>query len=177
MEQKTKNFLVFVLAILILLGLWLFWITFKDLQTIRSQVVVSSPVSLERKEVRQPVYSDGQEELQAKIDGLVRKLSGLEKQNAQLLEGKRGLEQKVLVLEKEKELLENRLGSLKELKKAIRKVKRVMREKNIQDYLAKKKRQKEIDELESALGNKGFVLRGRVTTYKARVRIEVRPVK
>lgn len=98
---------------------------------------------------------------QKQLNDVNNKLAVTESNNAKLLD--------------EKKALESKLHSLKELKEAIRGVKREMWQERYQQILAEKEIQKEIDTKKLAEGNRGFLLKEGKPTYKPVVRIEVRP--
>ncbi len=103
------------------------------------------------------------------------KLKILEADNADLSFVKQELERKILNLENEKQVIEAKLHSLTELRKLVRQVKAEIHEQNIQQYFAKKQQQKEFDEQAALIGNRGFITKGNKSTYKATIRIEVKP--
>lgn len=88
---------------------------------------------------------------------------------------KEKLEQVVASLEKEKEAIEAKLHSLAELRKSIHQVKIEMHQQRVQEYLARKERQKKIDAQRLANGNRGFLIKERISTFKPKVKIEVNP--
>ncbi|MDD5165873.1 MAG: hypothetical protein PHQ57_00580 [Candidatus Omnitrophica bacterium] len=75
----------------------------------------------------------------------------------------------------EKKVLESRLHSLRELRKAVREVKQEMWQQRYEEYLSKKEMQKQIDAAKLAQGNRGFCTKEGKTTYKPSIKIEVRP--
>ncbi|MBU1090826.1 MAG: hypothetical protein KKC42_03165 [Candidatus Omnitrophica bacterium] len=87
------------------------------------------------------------------------------------------LKQELLDSVQEREKFEARFNSLKELKKAIRQVKIRIRQEKEEKARVEKERQKEIDALELALGNRGFLRKEGKTTYRPTIKIEVRPVQ
>jgi chromosome segregation ATPase len=103
------------------------------------------------------------------------KLTILQIENANLLQTKQALEQKITNLENERQATEAKLHSLIELRKFVRQVKTEIHEQNVQVNLAKKKQRREIDTQETAAGNRGFIIKNSKSTYKNTVRIEVKP--
>jgi chromosome segregation ATPase len=99
-----------------------------------------------------------------KLDEVNLKLTGVESANAQLLQ--------------EKQVLEEKLHSLKELKIALREARYEEYRKKLQQYLERKKLQEELDALKLAQGNRGFLLRDgqpQSQNYQGGIKIEVRP--
>lgn len=103
------------------------------------------------------------------------KLNILETENANLTQIKQELERKIANLENERQVTENRLHSLTELRKLVRRVKVEIHEQNIQRNLAKKQQQTETDAQKTLMGNRGFIIKNCKSTYKDTVRIEVKP--
>jgi chromosome segregation ATPase len=94
------------------------------------------------------------ENTQNELNIVNEKLSGVEKENQALLE--------------EKNRLEAKLHSLKELKEAIRQVK-------LEDFQQKVEQQKEIDAQGVAGGNRGFLIKDGQSQYRPSIKIEVKP--
>jgi chromosome segregation ATPase len=95
------------------------------------------------------------------LNNLNNRLSGLEKNNLALLE--------------EKERLEAKLHSLKELKKAIRQIRLEHHQERVQQSLVKKQYQKEIDTQRLTQGNCGYLFKDGHSLYQPKVKIEVNP--
>jgi len=87
-----------------------------------------------------------------------------------------GIEKSNLSLQAEKEVLEAKLHSLKELKKAIRQVKVEYHKQNEGKYIAKIEHQKEIDADKLAQGNRGYLVRNGRFVYVRKAKIEVKAV-
>lgn len=88
--------------------------------------------------------------------------------NAALIIARQGLEHKIATLQEEKRIVETRIHSLSELKKAIREVKLEIRKERT-------RQQKEADRWETASGNRGFLIKDGECFYKAKVNVDVRP--
>lgn len=105
---------------------------------------------------------------EGKLDFVNKKILALRGNNATLIRAKQGLEYKIVLLQEEKRVVEAKLRSLRELKKAIREIKIGMRKEKI-------RQQKESDKWETALGNHGFLTKDGEACYKPKVNVEVRP--
>lgn len=118
----------------------------------------------EKKELQQSLAQANQEisEIQKSIDDLA-----LQKQVNLALKGQL---QQILM---EKAQLEARLNSLEELKKSIRRVKLDIHQKKIVQKELKIKQQKELDALELAHGNRGFIIMDGKPTLLGKARVEV----
>jgi len=82
-----------------------------------------------------------------------------------------------LVLLEEKEKLDARLHSLKELKAAIREVKLESRQQRLRQCLLKIKTQREIDAQKLTQGNRGYLVKdGQSLYHLTKIKIEVKPV-
>jgi len=93
----------------------------------------------------------------------------LEKTNSDLIAIQQELQDKVGVIAKEKEVLEAKLNSLDELKKAIRDLKIKLR----QERIAARQQRQEQQIIE---GNHGYLVYQGVSTIKGKIKIEVIPV-
>ena len=112
---------------------------------------------------------------QGKLGFVNRKIVVLRGSNAELIKVKESLEGKIVLIEEEKRIIEVKLHSLSELKKAIRQVKIEMRDDRIRQYEERIRQQKEIDKWKTALGNQGFLTKDGENRYKPKVNVEVRP--
>ncbi len=166
-RRNVINLAVFF-AIIIGSGLWRFWLMFKDWKLTKEQL---TGVQIQYYRIAQELT-----DYQNQINTLNQKITALEGNNNKLSKEKQDLEQKLVDLEKEKQLIETKLHSLKELKQAIRQVKIEMHEQEIEQYLVRKAQQEELDAQELAMGNRGFIIKGYQSTYKPKIRIEVKPV-
>jgi len=168
MKRRNAILLTVFFAIIIGLGSWRFWLMFKDWKLAKEQLTSA--------EIQYYRIAQELTDYQNQINTLNQKITALEGNNAELSKEKQDLEQKLVDLEKEKQLIEARLHSLKGLKQAIRQVKIEMHEQKIKLYLARKAQQEELDAQELAMGNRGFLIKGAQSTYKPKIRIEVKPV-
>lgn len=158
-----------------------YFLLIKDLEQTRGQL------SRERKqkEELQEELSQTQDQLimvQAELEKtknelsiVSQKLALAEEDNGKLLQAKKELEDKITLLAQEKQILEARLHSLKELKAAIRQVRLEIRQEQIKKYLARKKQQEEIDALKLARGNRGYLTKEGKSLYQSKLDIEVIP--
>ncbi len=193
MNKKTNNkdiLIVFLICIL-LFSLWQFISINKELKLSQNKLQhIQTKIDQEKKEKEQ--YKLQADNLNLSLESAntqlevankqltlaktqLEKLDILEADKADLLLVKQELEQKILNLENEKQVIEAKLHSLTELRKFVRQVKNEIHEQNIQQYLARKQQQKEFDEQEALIGNRGFITKGSKSTYKATIRIEVKP--
>lgn len=168
MKGKNSIILAVAFAMIIALGTWKFWLMFKDWKYTNEQLA-----SLE---IRYYKTVQDLTDYKNQIDILNQKMTVLGSDNAQLIKEKQQLQDKVANLENEKQVIEAKFDSIKELKQAIRQVRAEMHEQEIQQYLVRKEQQKALDAQELALGNRGFIIINCQSTYKPKVRIEVKPV-
>lgn len=119
---------------------------------------------------------------QGKLDFVNKKISvlrdsnaSLSGSNAALIIARQGLEHKIVALQEEKRIVEARIHSLSELKKAIRQVKVEMRGDRIKQHKEWIRQQEEMDKLETARGNRGFLTKNGEYFYKPKVNVDVRP--
>jgi len=105
--------------------------------------------------------------LETSLQQVNQELAALQVERTQLQEANGQLTGQLVLSAKEKEALLARLSSLKELRAAIKDVKRKLRWEQLQAFLARATRQKEIDQAELAGGNRGLVVRGGVSTLQA----------
>src|SRR3989338_3380668 len=105
---------------------------------------------------------------QGKLAFVNQKIILLKGSNNTLIRAKQGLEYKISRLQEEKRIMDAKLHSLSELKKAIRDIKAQMRSERI-------RQRQEADKWETALGNHGFLTKDGVHYYKPKVNVEVRP--
>jgi chromosome segregation ATPase len=101
--------------------------------------------------------------------------AALSSSNATLIIARQGLEHKIITLQEEKRIVEARIHSLSELKKAIRQVKIEMREDRIKQRKERIRQQEETDKWETARGNQGFLTKNGEHLYKPKVNVDVRP--
>lgn len=181
MWNKLKDILVPFLIIVFAFGVWQFIITHKDLYQERKNLKQAQlQIQKEQNEkndlkLRIASLTGELETAQARIQQVNEQLVAVKNDNAALLAAKQELEQKTIALTKEKDILQARLHSIPELKKAIREVVIDMRNQVVQEFLARKTRQKEVDAQQLKDGNGGYLVKGGRPTYKAIVKIEVRP--
>ncbi len=95
--------------------------------------------------------------------------------NAALITTRQGLEHKIATLQEEKRIVEAKIHSLGELKKAIRQVKIEMRGDRIKQHKERIRQQEEMDKWETARGNQGFLTKNGEQFYKPKVNVDVRP--
>lgn len=107
-------------------------------------------------------------DVQQELVFLGRKAGVIKRDNSELRKSKLELERKVALLTQEKQIIEARLHSLRELKKAIREVRAEESDKKIA-------LQREIDARELALGNRGFMIKDGRVCGRPEIKIEVMP--
>jgi len=119
---------------------------------------------------------------QGKLDFVNKKISvlrgsnaALSSSNAALIIARQGLEYKIVTLQEEKRIVEARIHSLGELKKAIRQVKIEMKGDRIKQHKERIRQQEEMDKWETASGNRGFLIKDGEYFYKPKVNVNVRP--
>jgi len=107
--------------------------------------------------------------VQDKLDQTVVELSSLQREHEQLRQHDASLTTQFSSVLAEKQELETKLASIKELKLAIREVKRKMRNERWQTWLARIETLKEEDQRKLASGNRGYIVReGQPTLGSAR---------
>lgn len=112
---------------------------------------------------------------QGRLDFVNRKIFVMRSANGTLIKVKQGLEYKIGLLREEKEVMEAKLHSLNELKKAIRQVKIEMKDDRIRQHEERIKQQRESDKWETALGNRGFLTKDGEYFCKPKINVDVRP--
>lgn len=109
------------------------------------------------------------------IDELNNSVSALKKENVDLMERQEGLKVKASQLNDEKAMLESRLNSIPELKKAIRELKTKVR-KTVTRIVKRTGRDVAEKQDESAEGNLGYVIKDGKPNFPTRTKvIEVTP--
>lgn len=167
MKRSTKILLIVFLAIVVIFGIRAYVLLATRLVKNNIELEENRVQLKQEQEARQLLELElraAKDQLQkviAELKDISSKLSNSEKNNLALLE--------------EKQKLEAKLHSLKELKEAIRQVKAEYRREKAQQYLAKKESQKEIDAQKLAQGNRGFLVRDGQSTHQPKVKIEVEP--
>lgn len=129
-----------------------------DLNSLNRQVTVLEKELEQEREGKEALAKD-KKELQQSLAQALQEISQIKGQIQQVW--------------MEKERLEARLNSLEELKKSIRRVKLEIHQKKIAQKELKIKRQKELDTLELAQGNRGFVIMDGRPTLLGKARVEV----
>lgn len=103
---------------------------------------------------------------QDELKALNANFASLKESNDNLQKLHAELKQKVIILTQEKDALEARMHSLKELKLAIREVK-------LEEYFLKEKKQNELDAKKLALGNQGYFVKDGKSVYRPKLEIDV----
>lgn len=179
MRQQTKDFLFILCGVVLLCFIFEFIRTKQDLnRNYRELKKVRLQIVAEKKELQEKISHATQEleDVNSQLNQIKEKLSAAESENKNLLQLRQELEQKIKGLEEEKIATQQKLHSLVGLKKLIAQAKRAIDEQNLQKYLEHKRLQHELDQQKLLAGNRGFTLKEGKTTYKATVRIEVKPV-
>ena len=169
MKRRNKILLIILTTAIIAFDIWWFFkltnkliVTQGQLSVAQSELALSQDeLKVARKQLREAKTE--LEKTQEELAAVNHKLAGAEKNNLALLE--------------EKNRLTLKLHSLNELKEAIRQLKREYDQERVQQYLARKKLQRESDELELAKGNRGFLLKEGQSQHRSKVKIEMYPIK
>ena len=106
------------------------------------------------------------------IEELISEVSALKTESAVLKDQKYNLRYELMKATKENDGLKDRLTSIPELKKAIKDLKKKIRQ--VGQVTVEIKRQVQNDKIPE--GNQGFLLKGGHPAYRDKVRIEVTPV-
>lgn len=120
----------------------------------------------------------GNTQAQEHIFSLIREIKGLEKENLKINEDKARLEDRLCTLEGRNAQMEARLHSIPELKKALKELKNEMRQSHSKfrsGFETKTKSAQE--EAGNLMGNLGFIIKNGVSTYRPRIKIEVKPIQ
>jgi len=174
MKRSVRVWLIILAAVVIIFDIKIYFsLASKLVRTHRELEETQTRLGQEQKEKQQlqgelKTTREQLQKIKAELKGTQRelkivntKLSGAEKNNLLLME--------------EKERLEARLNSLKELKKAIKEVKVEYRQQKAQQYITKKEHQKEIDAQKLTQGNRGFLIKDGQLLSLPKVKIEVNP--
>lgn len=182
MKPKTRDLLLILIILVLAAFVLRFWYTAKELMSTSKQLKDSQTQLISEKQAKGMLQSQLEQmdeelaDVNGQLEQVKQQLGVAQNNNAQLLAAKNELEQKVATLQQEKQDIEAKLHSLRELKKFIRQVRIELHNHRVQEYLARKQRQREIDVQELAKGNRGFLLKSGKSTYIPTVKIEVRPV-
>ena len=176
MKRRVKVYIITLLAIVVIINIGVYFSlvnkfikTKSELRESRAQII---------KEILEK--QNMQDELKIRLEQLQNLQAELENTKNELsLANKRlgSLEKINLALVEEKENLQTKLHSLKELKNAIRLVKLQIHKQKVERYLANKKMQQEIDARELVRGNRGYLVKdGRSLSLAwLNFKIEVKP--
>jgi uncharacterized protein (DUF3084 family) len=169
MNKRITNIIIIFLTAGIIFGAWRLWVLIHEMQETKEHL---SRMDVLYKGIMQKMETAYQNH----IITLDQKINALENDNSRLTQEKKDLEQKLVTSQEERQVLESKLHSIKELRKAIALIKLDSYNERVKQHLAERERQKQIDAQELAAGNRGFLIRNRLPTYKPVVRIEVTPV-
>ncbi len=111
--------------------------------------------------------------VQNRLDETVAELASLQREHEQLRQHDASLAGQVSTLIAEKQQLQARLGSLTELRLAIREVKRQMHSDRWAAWRARVEEFKRQDQTKLAAGNRGYLTRGGVSTVGSAGRLRV----
>ncbi len=174
MKRSTKVWLIILAVVVIIFDVRMYFLLATKL--------INTEKDLETTMVRLSQEQNEKQQLQGELDITMQQLQKVKaelkgtRRQLKSVNGKlRGLERNNLLLLEEKENLEARLHSLKELKKAIREIKLERRQEKVQKTLVKKQQQKEIDAQKLAQGNCGYLIKDGQSLYPPKVKIEVSP--
>jgi chromosome segregation ATPase len=174
MKRSFKVWLIILAAVVVIFDIRAYFLlTSKLVRTNRELEETQTRLGQEQKEKQQI-----QEELEAtrgQLKKVKAELKGTQRELKIVNNKLSGAEKNNLLLVEEKERLEAKLGSLKELKKAIKEVKVEYRKQAFQQHIAKKEHQKEADAQKLTQGNHGFLIKNGQLLYPPKVKIEVSP--
>lgn len=112
--------------------------------------------------------------LQARLSQAEQEVRRLEFEQKGFRQANAGLLQQLASVSQEKQLLEEKLHSIRELRLAIRNVNQQLWAKRRQQWLAKVDAQRAEDERRLAGGNRGYLVRDGVTTLRSATKLQVR---
>ncbi|MFH1414095.1 MAG: hypothetical protein ABIG56_04545 [Candidatus Omnitrophota bacterium] len=185
-KQRVKIYIVYILFLFFAVGVWRLGMVSKELKMTRNELAAMHYREFLNREflksqsgeaAKYSQSTSAEVALREQLALLTQELATLKEDNLRLREDKEQFKQALLDSVQERKRFEARFNSLSELKKAIRKVKIKIRQEKREQVRVKKERQKEIDALELALGNRGFIIiGGRATSYRPTIKIEVKPL-
>jgi chromosome segregation ATPase len=111
--------------------------------------------------------------VQNRLEQTVVDLAALQREHEQLRQEKSSLVSKLSAISTEKQELERRLSSLRELRLAVRDVRRKMSEERWAAWRERIEQQKEVDREALARGNRGFVVHAGRSTLGSSPRLQV----
>lgn len=112
--------------------------------------------------------------LQVRLNDAEQEITRLQTEHLQLEASNTTLRDRLELTTEEKQALEARLSSIKELKSAIRTVKRKLRQERWESWMAHIQYRREEDQRELARGNRGFVVRDGTPTIGSASKLQVR---
>ncbi|MBI3087840.1 MAG: hypothetical protein HYY91_03020 [Candidatus Omnitrophica bacterium] len=112
--------------------------------------------------------------LQSRFDLAEQEVWRLQTEQLALREANDGISRRLAAAVQDKQALEARLSSLKELKLAMQAVRRKLRDERWQAWLARIRVQRVHDQQQLANGNRGYVVRNGVPTLGEPTRLQVR---
>jgi chromosome segregation ATPase len=142
------------------------------------QELAGTTGSLEGQNVRVVVLQSELDELQTLLQDAEQEIARLQTEQSAVLAKNAELTEQFASVDAERQDLRARMSSLKELKVAIRTVKRELREQRRQVWLAKIEAQRAKDQQLLVSGNRGYVVHNGTSTFaaspKLRTRLQVR---
>jgi chromosome segregation ATPase len=174
MKRSNRIWLIVLLGIVVILGVWLYFSLINSLSMARMELKESRAQAYKETKERQLLQEElkvTKEQLQRNTEELQKIITELENTQKELNivnEKFSGAEKENQALIEEKNRLEAKLHSLKDLKEAIRQVK-------VEIHEQKVKRQREIDAEGLTGGNRGFLLKDGQSQYRPSIKIEVNP--
>lgn len=174
MKRSTKIWLIILLVIVVAFDVQEYFLLInKFVKT--SQELEESIVQLNQEQKENHLLQGELRLIRQQLQKMKTELKGTRRELNSVNNKLSGLEKNNLVLQEEKERLEARLHSLKELKKAFRQIKLERHQENVQQLLVKKQHQKEIDAQRLTQGNCGYLIKDGHILYPPKVKIEVSP--
>jgi chromosome segregation ATPase len=158
MKRRTKIYLIVLLAIAVAINIGGYFLLVNKLLKAKNEVRLTQAQIIKEIWEKQNI----QDELKVRLEQLQNLQAELEdtKNELNVANKKLGSLEKVnLALVEEKENLQTKLSSIKELKNAIRMVKLQIHQQKVARYLANKKMQKEVDAQQLASGNRGYMVK------------------
>lgn len=149
----------------------------KELQALKSEKEALSKELEIRKQDSQGIEQINAKLLEAEkaLEELNVSVNMLKQENQGLKQDKDNLTLQVSSVTKERDALAARLKSFKELKKAIRDLKREIHLKKVAEWKEYVKKQKELDVQKLASGNQGYIVKSGKPTTTGKLSIEVVP--
>ncbi len=136
-----------------------------------SQQLDEAELAMQGQSAKMTEFETQLAKLQTRLVETEQEVGRLHVEQTMILSSNSSLLQQLSISKDEQQRLEAKLSSIKELKSAIRTVRRRMRDERWQAYLAKIESHREEDKRRLAQGNRGFVVRNGASTLVAEPKV------